>query len=1224
MASHFLADDNACGKNLLQIVSNGNAIVAKIQHLAEMIPSVYRLSNKQDQSNFGDLIMSFDYFKSADSIEKRIENDPKLLAKDEELRETYLELLTKFYVLFESIERYSMELRRFIIDLDDGFFIQQSVETVLMDYDGKQLLCEALYLMGVILLILDRSIDGLIRERLMISYYRYSASRSIDSKIDDVFNLIHSTGYSLNSRRPTNYPCDYFKRARIPESFSRLIIGRLRFDDLYNLLVAYPKSEHRSVALSTQASMLFVALYFVPEILNNEMATMREIVDKFFYDNFVISIYMGTIVNLIEQWDPFKAARAALNNTIDSENVKNLVAKFSKEIESIDQKLSQLLKEGFVTEESVLNRSQEYMNHIRDANVTLRWTMLHTVTLNGDFSDYNSATKRIKQLRLLVQQEHKFNALRIFSLLLNCSEFEQKIKDHYREILRDRSRKLIQLRNKSVERIKELEECFAQSKPIARIEPNEALREWFEMFRKQIESINLEGFGAEQSNPFKTSTDYSAQSNEINSNSISRNLIQLIKALEEIQELDQLETNLQLKQNVIEVHHSLYSMVKLLGLKEKILITQQIVSDLSYAWRVIDTIFTKFMQDGIKNDPTMVTKLVSAFLKLASALDLPLLRINQSSSSSDLVLVSKFYSNELVLYVRKVLHIIPETMFNLMAKIIDTQTNRLKELPTRLMKDQLKQFAQLDERFEIAECTYKISIFTEGILAMKTTLIGVIQIDPKKLLEEGIRRELVRRVTDALHRSLIFSATNNSKTKTTEMESKLRELQTVMSGFRRSFEYIQDYVCINGLKMWQEEVARIFNYNVEQECNAFVRHKVLDYQSLFQSKLIPIPNYPPTDQYSNNFVGRLLRELIRITSYRTTIYVYGVSAWYEWKSRNEIIDSKLFQLILFNFGVSGTNGLDRLISFHIVSRLNEIFDRIDCDIHRNKSICECFQIINDYLISENPNGIITGDFIAYYLPLIQRLSKSLTKLADLISEIGQLQILRQNLVHEISMSSKFNARLLQTSLSILNETLMIELQKQSRASLPSSLETTEASEKENFAPNIFQDESPFLFELVNYLEFNGQSDPLMKIYVKNRLPSNLDVILLLVVIAVMPKFIYCKEINSLCSSSSAQKLNESIDGLPFVFGLLTVLRQFHSDLAQRFFRFGSLFVNSWIQSSSSSQRKVEIPIESINMLQLLNHCCMFGRYRRQLIVQFLPQTLVDQFQFLGLYSLCNK
>ena len=48
-----------------------------------------------------------------------------------------------------------------------------------------------------------------------------------------------------------------------------------------------------------------------------------------------------------------------------------------------------------------------------------------------------------------------------------------------------------------------------------------------------------------------------------------------------------------------------------------------------------------------------------------------------------------------------------------------------------------------------------------------------------------------------------------------------------MSGFRRSFEYIQDYVNIYGLKIWQEEVSRIINYNVEQECNSFLRTKVL-------------------------------------------------------------------------------------------------------------------------------------------------------------------------------------------------------------------------------------------------------------------------------------------------------------------------------------------------------------------------------------------------------------
>jgi len=56
--------------------------------------------------------------------------------------------------------------------------------------------------------------------------------------------------------------------------------------------------------------------------------------------------------------------------------------------------------------------------------------------------------------------------------------------------------------------------------------------------------------------------------------------------------------------------------------------------------------------------------------------------------------------------------------------------------------------------------------------------------------------------------------------------SKLDQLATVMDGFRRSFEYIQDYVNIYGLKIWQEEMSRIINYNVEQECNSFLRTKV--------------------------------------------------------------------------------------------------------------------------------------------------------------------------------------------------------------------------------------------------------------------------------------------------------------------------------------------------------------------------------------------------------------
>ena len=65
------------------------------------------------------------------------------------------------------------------------------------------------------------------------------------------------------------------------------MIARLRSDDIYNQLRTYQNPDHRCTALSEQAAMLYVVLNFDPAILSNETATMREIVDKFFSNNWV-------------------------------------------------------------------------------------------------------------------------------------------------------------------------------------------------------------------------------------------------------------------------------------------------------------------------------------------------------------------------------------------------------------------------------------------------------------------------------------------------------------------------------------------------------------------------------------------------------------------------------------------------------------------------------------------------------------------------------------------------------------------------------------------------------------------------------------------------------------------------------------------------------------------------------------------------------------------------
>lgn len=120
----------------------------------------------------------------------------------------------------------------------------------------------------------------------------------------------------------------FFRRVPLRDFLIDLVIGRLRSDEIYNQTLAFPHPEHRSTAVAAQASMLVIILSFKPTILHTQTAIMREIVDRFFPDNWVISIYMGTVINLCDWWSPYKAARTALNNTLENSNVKGIAQKY--------------------------------------------------------------------------------------------------------------------------------------------------------------------------------------------------------------------------------------------------------------------------------------------------------------------------------------------------------------------------------------------------------------------------------------------------------------------------------------------------------------------------------------------------------------------------------------------------------------------------------------------------------------------------------------------------------------------------------------------------------------------------------------------------------------------------------------------------------------------------------------------------------------------------------
>ena len=127
----------------------------------------------------------------------------------------------------------------------------------------------------------------------------------------------------------------------------------------------FPEPSERSTALATQASMLYVLLYFEPAILKNETALMREIVDKHFCDNWVISIYMGNIIWLPEAWDQYKAAKAAITNTTANAEVKKMASKQGSMLKGLLPRLREFLTEGNITQETLLDN----VNKVGKSNV---------------------------------------------------------------------------------------------------------------------------------------------------------------------------------------------------------------------------------------------------------------------------------------------------------------------------------------------------------------------------------------------------------------------------------------------------------------------------------------------------------------------------------------------------------------------------------------------------------------------------------------------------------------------------------------------------------------------------------------------------------------------------------------------------------------------------------------------------------------------------------------
>ena len=1104
------------------------------------------------------LILPFSrrYLKSPEVYENKIESDADLVDLDEEFKENHLGMLERFYQMFESVYKYVSDFNTYVQEMIDGVFIHQTIEACLLDVDGKQLMAEAIYLYGSMLLLMDRRFEGSTREMMLVSYYRYKGSSTIPN-IDEVCKLCRSTGFSASTKSTENknYPIEYFARFPVMPELVAMVIGRLRADDIYNQSSAYPSPEHRSTALGIQAAMLYVILFMAPNILNKEMSTMREIVDKHFSDNWVISYYMGVTVDLTESWDSFKAAKAALANITEKSNISDLIKKFSGKAPKLIASIKQVLTEGVLTEQYVLENISKLLNLLRECNTTIRWLMLHR----------NSRNKKIRDEVISATTSED-----IMVLLLNTAQFEFVLKNMFQGLLDTKRDRWEEYKKESKERIMELSEYFSGEKALTRIKKDEHLQGWFNNLANEIDALDFD-----------------------KSIVAGRKITHIMQALEEVQEFHQIETSLQIKQFLADTRQFLTKMIRTINIRESVIGVISIVSDFSYAWEIILD-YSSLMHARIKNDPSCVLFLRATFLKLVSILDLPLLRINQCGSK-DVVSVSEYYSSSLVRYVRSILEVIPKSMFIILNDIIQLLTYKLKPLPMKLERTFLKDYSQLDLRLTLSRNTHQVSVFTQGILTMERTLYGVIEVDPKQMLEDGIRKELVIQISTALNELLVFKTG-----KLIDFEQKLVALGARLDGFKRSFEYIQDYVNIYGLKIWQEEFSRIINYFVEQECNGFLKKKIYYWQSQYQSDAIPIPNFNfETSGNTNdgapvattmNFMGRLASELLRQTDFRTTMYIDGMQGWYD-EAEREVVGIRTFDMMNRGLGIFGLTGADRLISFMIVRDMQSWVRSY------RKFVDEPFRnYIADLSNALYPSSRLPANAKLYPLAF-QRVSKFNGLWLDCICKLGQAQLLRRHIAHELKFTAQMDSKTLSCVLHNANIAVLEDIR-------------LHYSKPEAYP---YPDEkSKLLPELTLLLESCGIHDPFSKIYITTEALEGLPCILFLFVVIQAQKLTYNSK---WCALVRASK-KDAIDGAPFIVGLITLLKQFHSSCLDQFIAFLGQYVRFAVSISAGGEGSTisELPADVLAILLFLEEFCKFSSIPREIITNVIPPYIFDRFK----------
>lgn len=1082
---------------VLHIVSSGAAIIAELQRLAQLTPHPI-FSHYPDAR----------YFKNPDKWESTLSSNDMF---DDELPEDAVKISGRFYALWDGIARYHEDLCAWIQQLKDGFYIQDTLAGISRHPVGRALLAEAIAQLGWALLLMDEYVPGLRREQMLVAYARHQGIASLE-RLSVVVRVVRDTGYHRGTPAPAEYPAPLFARLAVPTDVVAIVLDRLRGDDVYDALRLWPNPEHRSVALSGQAPLVYTVLWFAPEAMATDTVMMRELVDKHFSDNWVVPVYLGTLHDLTMYWKPFKAAMSALDGTAAGsiKKVRAVAATHAARLSTARADVARLLTDGAVTFDSLTDSWAEVMDVLRNANFSMRWAMLHSRGQNTKVTD-------------AVNSHLGVNTEQLLELLLKLAALETRVKDIVSALGATSGERWLQLRAEAAENLEALSAWFTGEHKFAKGAKDEQLSAWFASLSERVAGLDV-----------------------ANAVTAGRQVQGILNGLKDVCQYEAVDGSHQVKQFLADTSDVLKAMIQVMNLPLTARADVDMISDLAYAWRVIQQ-FVPAMHARVQADPTAVHDLRALFIKLSSVLDEPLQRVMQAGSE-DAPSVAEFYSKQLVSFLRVVMSVVPRAVFATLSGIIELLQARLPQLPAKLAAAALGQAAALEARQTLTTASHRIARFTDGVMSMGETLLGVVAVDPRDLLRDGVRAHLVSTLTLTCDERLHF---NLAKVKRRDMPDTvvavLIQLQRGMQASRAALEYAQDFVAMPGLAVWSRQTARVMALYTELECNSYTRHSIRPEDSAWQSDAAPIP-IRMTDPVPvkpavraalawlpspTTFLGRAVEACIEMTSPPYAIYSPGGGGWFT-REGAEVAGLTMFGKLTGAMSVPGAGGLDRVLSFQLSALLHRIAKA-------------CARLPLGGLVSElGPAMAAPARARHAWAAFVKSNSKYLLELAHVLTLVGQLQLLRKHINADLAFSARVDCNLLLSATSALNRAVVSDVQAHysgvAAASGSAAVPAGAAGEDSEPTPEL-------LPILAAQLERLGTVEPLQKVYIMLKEPvPNIGMAVFATFLAAASQLQLDHDFGTAIPGS---KCKMYLDGWPLAVGAATLLKQVHPEAAQQ-------------------------------------------------------------------------